>query len=477
MTASERLFLALDQGGHASRALVFDETGTRLSAGLATVDVAHPQPDWVEHDAERVVESLHAAMHQALEPLGDQAHRIACAGLATQRSSIVCWDRHNGAALSPVISWQDRRAQAWLFQFATRAERIQAITGLRLSPHYGASKLRWCLDHLPAVATAQRDGSLAFGPLASFLLARLLDGRPLYADPVNAARTLLWNLDSNNWDAELLALFGVPPAALPVCVANRHAFGSLLAAGHAVPLTLCTGDQAAALFSDGRPRPDSVYINLGTGAFAQRPCAGRPVAVPGLLRGIVFQNESESSYVLEGTVNGAGAALHWAADTLGLADLQQKLPAWLAEEGDVPLFLNGISGIGAPFWVPDFESRFIGEAENWRKAVAVAESIVFLLHVNISRMDTGSPIQRLVVTGGLAHIDGICRRLADLSGLSVYRPVETEATARGTACLLAGLPARWPEPAPGVTFRPSGNRSLHARYERWHAALRQALNE
>lgn len=479
MTAREPLFLALDQGGHASRALVFDRAGTRVSAGVSAIDVLHPRPEWIEHDPERVVESLSAAMRQALVPLGEKAGRITCAGLATQRSSIVCWDRHSGAALSPVISWQDRRAQAWLAQFAAQADRIQAITGLRLSPHYGASKLRWCLDHLPAVATARRDGRLAFGPLASFLSFRLLDEHPLYADAVNAARTQLWGLDARDWDPGLLTLFGIPRAALPVCVANRHAFGTLRTAGQPIPLTLSTGDQAAALFSDGRPRMDSAYINLGTGAFVQRPCAERPESVPGLLNGIVFQDQdnTESIYVLEGTVNGAGAALQWAADQLNLPDLETQLPGWLADAGDVPLFLNGISGLGAPFWVPDFRSRFIGAAEDWRKAVAVADSIVFLLYVNLKRMDAAGRIQRLVATGGLAQIDGMCRRLADLSGLSVYRPLESEATARGTACLLAGLPARWREPETGMTFKPSENRLLRARFERWHAALLNALNE
>ena len=148
-----------------------------------------------------------------LQGLGARAAQIVSAGLATQRSSIVCWDRVTGQALSPVISWQDRRAHEWLARFAPHAEAIHATTGLMLSAHYGASKLRWCLDHLPAVAQAETEGRLAFGPLASFLIFRLTAEHTLAADPANAARTLLWNIQSLDWDEGLLHLFSIPVSA------------------------------------------------------------------------------------------------------------------------------------------------------------------------------------------------------------------------------------------------------------------------
>ena len=171
--------------------------------------------------------------------------QVASAGLATQRSSIVCWDRVSGQALSPVISWQDRRAHEWLTRFALHAEEIHATTGLMLSAHYGASKLRWCLDHLPAVAQAQSEGRLAFGPLASYLVFRLTEERTLAVDPANAARTLLWNIKTLNWDEGLLHLFSIPASALPPCVPTRHHFGHLVAAGQRIPLALVSGDQSA----------------------------------------------------------------------------------------------------------------------------------------------------------------------------------------------------------------------------------------
>lgn len=473
--APDSLYLSIDQGGHASRALVFDAYGALRANALRDVGARQPQADRVEQDPDELATSLQEVVAETIVGLGARAGRIAAAGFATQRSSIVCWDRNTGAALSPVISWQDRRAHEWLAGFSAQADEIHRRTGLRLSPHYGASKLRWCLEHLPAVAAAQRSGRLAMGPLASFLLFRLLPERPLCADPANAARTLLWNLHTRDWDSWLLDLFGIPREALPRCVPTRHAFGALRAEGRSIPLAIATGDQSAALFALGAPQPDTAYVNLGTGAFIQRVFDESPEAA-GLLAGMVYHDPQRSVYVLEGTVNGAGAALAWAEQEWRLRNLEAQLPAWLARDGEVPLFLNGIAGLGAPFWMAQFDSRLIGDGAAWQKTVAVAESVIFLLQVNLDILRASPPVlSRLVVTGGLAQLDGLCQRLADLSGLPVYRPAQHEATARGTAYLLAGFPADWPEEKPGATFVPQPNPELAGRYARWREEMDAAL--
>lgn len=470
------LYLTLDQGGHASRALVFDERGTLLAKGLREVRVHHPQPDWVEQDPEELVASLRDAIGDALGSLGLKAPLFAAVGLATQRSSIVCWDRVTGRALSPVISWQDRRAHAWLARFAPDAQAIHAITGLPLSAHYGASKLRWCLDHLPAVMQAQAKGRLAIGPLASFLVFRFTEEHCLAVDPANAARTLLYNLNTRNWDSGLLHLFDIPLAVLPACVPTRHVFGQVTIANRLVPLTIVTGDQSAALFAHGAPRASSAYLNMGTGAFVQRLTGDSAQHVPQLLTGIVLQDVHDSTYVLEGTVNGAGAALQWIESELGLEELEQQLPEWLARSSDPPLFLNGVAGLGAPFWVADFESRFLAEAEPSKMVVAVAESIVFLVQANLELLqNVPTPLDQIVVSGGLSWYDGLCQRICDLSGLPLQRPAEYEATARGTAWLLSGRPQYWVEPEPGLWFQPNTNPALSARYRQWRAALDETL--
>ena len=471
------LHLVIDQGGHASRAMVFDGTGSLVAQAMRPMGATYPQPEWVEQDPEAMVFSVWEAVSEVLTHLGARAASIVNAGLATQRSSIVCWDRRDGTALSPIISWQDRRMHAWLKQFSPHAEAIRQATGLTLSAHYGASKLRWCLDNLPAVQTALRDGYLACGPLAAFLVFRLTRERSLRVDPANAARTLLWNLQSLNWDPWLLDLFGIPADVLPVCVATRHAYGELQLPAHSIPLQIVTGDQSAALFSHGLPYANVAYINVGTGAFVQRTAGHYPGQPRRLLSGLVLQDGAERIYVLEGTVNGAGSALTWWQQQTGVSDIEQQMPQWLQRSEEPPLFINGVSGVGSPYWLPQLDSHFIGSGAPWQQAVAVIESIVFLLQANIDEFgQLTSPFESLRVSGGLTAYDGLCGRLADLSGLPVYRPQVVEATARGTAWLLAGNPDGWPEAELGVWFKPAGNAALRVRYRRWRQAMQQFVS-
>lgn len=472
------LYLALDQGGHASRALVFDANGQIVASNFQPVAVNHPQPDWVEHNPHELITSLRTAITHVITQLGTRGKDIVAAGLATQRSSLACWDKTTGTALSPIISWQDRRAHDQLQQYESQRQAIHQKTGLFLSAHYGASKLRWCLNHLPAVRIAQQNGTLVCGPLASFVLFHLLEEHPLLADPANASRTLLWNISTGDWDDELLILFGVPRILLPRCVPTRHNFGYLRINGFSIPLTLTNGDQSAALFAFGTPRTDTAYINVGTSAFVQRVTLKRPDHSR-LLTSVVMQTAEHTTYTLEGTVNGAASALQWASHILHLSNIEASMESWLTNSTDPPLFLNGVSGLGAPFWIADFRSRFIGMGDAWEKMVAVIESIVFLLHTNLHAMEsTRPPARTIVISGGLATLNGVCQRLADLSGLPVCRPAECEATARGTAFLLATGRApmdEWPLHdhgfAPDTIFTPASNPTLKARYHLWQQTM------
>lgn len=467
------LYLCLDQGGHASRALVVDGNGAVVTRAVRDVATQYPDADRVEQDPQQLVDSLLDAASEAIRALGSDADHLRAAGLATQRSSIVCWDRETGVALSPVISWQDRRAHEWLGAVSAHASEIETHTGLRLSAHYGASKLRWCLDHFDAVRDAAARRRLAFGPLASFLAFRLLREQPFIADPSNAQRTLLWNIAQRNWDKDLLALFGIPRRCLPACRPTHQGFGYLRIDTVAIPMTVVTGDQAAALFAFGMPPHDAAAVNLGTGAFVQR-VMDAPRRVDGLLTGVARECSNGITYTLEGTVNGAGAALTWAEEALAAPDLQRQLPEWFARGGEVPLFLNGVGGLGAPYWAADFSSRFVGTGEPWQRAVAVAESIVFLIAANVARMNDDGALRALILSGGLAQFDGLCQRLVDLTGLPAWRPDEHEATARGLAWLLDRSEAPWPR-GNGVDFAPAPNIPLRDRYTRWQVEMQRAL--
>jgi len=466
------LFLAIDQGGHSSRALVYDGHGNLRAGEQRAVTTRTPQPEWVEQDPEEVLDSVRGAVDAAVAALGEQARNIVAAGMATQRSSLVCWNRETGEALTPIISWQDRRAAHWLEQLPIDNEAVHRTTGLFVTAHYGASKFRWCLDNIPAVREALDGGQLALGPMASFLVFRLLTGRPYLADPANAARTQLWNIKTHEWDAGLMQLFGLPMQLFPECVPTVHEFGTLQAAGHSIPFRLLNGDQSAALFAFGEIQVETAYINIGTGAFVSRPSGHYPGFARRLLTSVVLQSDTESTYVTEGTVNGAASALDWLEQEHGIRDMHENLPRWLARDEEPLLFLNGVAGLGAPYWVPDFPTQLVGDGEDWQKAVAVVESVVFLLRVNMEEMQkSASPPLQIQVTGGLSALDGLCQRLADLSRIPVYRPVEHEATARGTAYLLANCPRDWPETDIGRWFKPKDNAALHRRYSEWQKAM------
>jgi glycerol kinase len=478
----EALVLALDQGGQSSRAIVFDANGRAIAKGSRAVAERRIGDDRVEQDPEEIVRSLSEAGEEAVAALGSRAGDLAGVGLATQRSSLACWDRSSGRALSPVISWQDRRASAWLERFESDAQEIHRRTGLLLSPHYGASKIAWCLEHLPEVARARDEGQLSAGPLSSFLAHRSLRERPLAADPANASRTLLYSIAERGWDPWLCARFGIPREILPACVATHAEHGELDLARRRVPLRVVTGDQSAAIFAEGEPALDAAYVNLGTGAFVQRPLRGEPILLPRLLTSLVSTRHGSRApgadsalFVIEGTINGAGSALRWIAEREKIADVEARLDAWLADVRDPPLFLNGVSGLAAPYWAPGFASRFVGEGSTAQRVVAVIESVLFLVTILLDEMRSSvAPPARIEVSGGLSRSDALCARLADAAELPVRRAADPEATARGLAWQVLGRDVSW-RANDAQTFEPRDDPSLRRRRLRFREELERAL--
>lgn len=438
-----------------------------------TVATQHNALGHVEHDAEELVASVSTALAELARLV--PAERWAAAGFAVQRSSLACWDARDGRPLAPVISWQDRRNAAWLKGLARKADEVHRLTGLPLSPHYGASKLRWCLDHLPEVRAAAAQSSLRAGPLASYLLHRLLVERPVLADAANAARTLLWSPFERNWSDELLELFGIPRAMLPRAVGTSARFGTLAAIGGAVPVIVCNGDQSVVPFAAGPLDTHAAYVNLGTGAFVLRPAATALRAAP-LMTSVIRADNTHFDFVLEGSVNGAGAALSWFERHQGAAaDRMLALldAAPLADDG-APFFLNGVAGLASPFWNPDFESRFVGEGSELQQCRSVVESVAFLIKANLDEMDRHlkSPV-RLIASGGLAENRMLCRMLACLAGVPVDRASDHEATSRGLAFLVAGTPAGFEVPAM-QRLEPEPDQRLLARYLKWIELMRTA---
>ena len=319
---------------------------------------------------------------------------------------------------------------------------------------------------------AARSNDLAAGPLASFLLSRLLEEKPVLADPANASRTLLFDPEALDWSQPLLDVFGVARGRLPRCVPTRHGYGHLPVGRRRIALAACTGDQSAAAFAFGPPRESLALVNVGTGAFVQRVA---PAGVPlpdGLLLSVLRSDASGAMRSHEGTVNGAGSAIDWLAGRVAI-DVERALPALTTPAANPPLFMNGVGGLGAPFWKPDFPIEFIGGGEDTQLLTAVVESIVFLLSVNLEAMRGVAALERTVISGGLARCDYLCQALADVIGLVVERYALQEATARGIAFLAAGEPSDWLAPDIERSFAPATNPALAARYARWRSAMAQ----
>ncbi len=462
-----KFILAIDQGTHASRALVFGGDGRIVARSSREVSLSRPQPGHVEQDAEEIFQSVHDAIDEALQLLSTQERKqIRACGITTQRSTVVSWKK-DGTPLSPAINWQDTRGSAQTDRLQPHANEIRKLSGLPLSPHYGAGKLHSLFERTHATTNPLG------GPLASFLLYRLTRDHCYCVDHTNAQRMQLFDLHTLDWSAQLTDWFGIPARWLPRCRPVISAYGRL--AHHAIPVTAVCGDQNAAWSGSGLPDEDAAMINLGSGAFI---LAALPEGASDerLLTSIAWSNSEHCRFLFEGTVNGAGNALGWFRDHWQVDRLEQKLPHWLQAIAAPPLFMNSIGGLGSPWWQSGVQSGFIndhGQFSLAERAAGIIESIVFLVQHNLDRIRTCRPIRRLRVSGGLSRLDGLCQKLADLSGSEVERSNDAEASARGIAWLAAGQPLKWQNDCSAEHFHPLHNAALQQRYRTFSVQLQQ----
>lgn len=451
------LTLALDQGTHASRAVLFGDQGEQLDIEFESVDLQRLDSTCVEQNPTQIHESLERCSRKLLSRLSPQMRlNIGQCGIATQRSTVVPCNCE-GDAIGPALSWQDTRGASLVNELIHHRSVIQKTSGLPLSPHYGASKMRWMLDHY------QRE-DLILAPLASYLLMQLSTPKQFQIDHSNAQRTQLMALGDNDWSQELLHLFDILGDKLPACVPVHHQFGDLL--DQSIPVTAVSGDQNAALFSGGNPQLNSAYVNVGSGAFVLVPTD----AVTGtdkLLTSIASSDANESHYFQEATINGAGTALNWIRAQSDREDWWEQLPLWLEEERHPPMFINGIGGLGSPWWLNDVDSVYIDYDHSSKtheaKAVAVLESIIFLIQNNLDVMMEQHGIEQIFVSGGVSRLDALCQRLANLSKLPVHRFDAQESTAKGIAWLARPDQPHWPNTI-NQSFSPATDSALLNRY-------------
>ena len=491
-------YLVIDQGTHASRACLFDEAGKLVNEQVKEIALRRISHSHIEQDAEEIVRSVMEVVQKLIDDLNkglkdnpssktsDQPV-IMSSGIATQRSSVLAWKK-DGTALSPVLSWQDTRGADLLKELKQAESEIQRLSGLPLSAHYGASKMHHLLNSAACRDVAHDE--LRLSPLVSYLLFHLLDKHPYIVDHSNAQRTQLFDLHDLNWSPRLSSLFQVPVDTLPACVpvlsTKSSPHGTLQ--GTTIPVTVICGDQNAAIFGAGTISSDSALVNFGSGAFILTLLEHYRESNR-LLNTIAYSENHEALYAREGTVNGAASALDWLEDRHGTSDIWQQLPAWLDEIKQPPVFINTIGGLGSPWWNRDIDAEFITTADGTdndgqhsstpdlpKQAVAVIESIVFMVCSNLETIQHEKPVSVLRVSGGLSRLDGLCQKLANLSGLKVKRVDIKETTARGTAWLVADRPIQWSDTT-FETFSPADAAFLKERYALFNKRLNELLNE
>ncbi len=465
--------LAIDQGGHASRATLYFQNGeikTSASCAISTNRFIYCGQEFIQHDVKEIEQSIKSVISDCAKALGETKTLKIKAGFATQRSTIVCWNYKTAEVLSDAISWQDTRAKNIINCFENNREQVKNKTGLFLSAHYGVSKMLWCLKNLESVKQAQEKNELCIASLSSYILFSCVAGKHRYIDPANAARTLLFNKETLTWDDELLDLFAIPKSILPYCVTTKYNYGQLLNWNGQCDVVICTGDQSATVFSNGMPPEDQFTVNIGSGAFVLN--INNETEIPSrILSGNIYTDKYKTIKAWEGTVNGAGTALDWLQNSNEDVDVYNSLATWLDNcQKNIPLFINGISGVGSPYWIAELKSRFIGHAAIAEKAIAVLESIIFLIteNINLMKIKSNSVIK---ISGGLSILDGVCQKLSDLTQMTVTRAIDKEATLLGLFQLLSNFQVSISQ-YDDDSFKPMDNQALVNRFKKWQKEMK-----
>jgi glycerol kinase len=444
------LILALDAGTTSSRSLLFDATGRIVALAQREFTQHFPQPGWVEHDALEIWESQRATIAEALRGAQATPRDVAAVGITNQRETTVLWDRATGEPVAPAIVWQDRRTTGDCERLRTAGlePEIAARTGLLLDPYFSGTKLAWLLDRIPGARARAERGEFAFGTIDSWLLFKLTGHRRHVTDVTNASRTLLMDLRTGDWSDRQLEIFGVPRACLPAIVDSCLTADSAVEIdldGSKLPVTGIAGDQQAALFGQACFTPGMAKNTYGTGCFALMNTGSNPQISRHRLLTTVAWRRGSCQYALEGGVFMGGATVQWLRDGLGMirrSDEIEALAASVPDTGDVYL-VPAFAGLGAPQWDAAARGTIVGLTRGTTRAHvarAVLESIAFQTADLIEAMqqDAGQPLSELRVDGGAARNDLLLQFQADLLGVPVLRPANTETTAFGAAAL-AGL--------------------------------------
>lgn len=491
----EKYILALDQGTTSSRAILFDINGTIAAVAQKEFTQIFPQAGWVEHDAMEIWVSQATVAKEVMLKLGIQSQQVAAIGITNQRETTVVWNRSTGMPVFNAIVWQDRRTAAYCDELrkAGKADMIKQKTGLVVDAYFSGTKLKWILDHVEGARELAEKGELAFGTIDSWLLWKLTEGKVHATDVSNASRTMLYNLETLQWDEELLTLMNIPSSLLPKVCSNSEVYGFAQALGMPdVPVAGMAGDQQSALFGQMCIREGMVKNTYGTGCFMLMNTGTKAVqSKNNLLTTIAWQIKGETHYALEGSVFIAGAAVQWLRDGLKIirqsADVQPLAAS--VEDTDGVVVVPAFSGLGAPHWNPYARGTIFGITRGTTDAHiarATLESIAYQTVDVLKAMesDAGLPIAELRVDGGATVNDLMMQFQSDILPVKVLRPEIIETTALGAA-YLAGLAVGFWESIDAISsqwrvsgsFVPQKNDEWRkTKLGLWHKAVKAVLH-
>ena len=486
-----KYILSLDQGTTSSRSVLFDHEGKIRAVAQREFKQHYPQPGWVEHDPIEIWKTQEETVFKVMHQAGVHCEDIEAIGITNQRETTVVWNRKTGQPIYNAIVWQDRRTTSVCDRLKVDgAESLfQQKTGLRLDPYFSGTKIKWILDNVDGARAQAERGELAFGSIDSWLLWNLTHGRRHMTDITNASRTLLFNLHTQRWDAELLDLLDIPESMLPEVKSSSEVYGQ---ADRFLCECECTisglvGDQQAALFGQACFEPGSAKNTYGTGCFLLMNTGSKPVVSNhNLLTTVAWKRGDEVHYALEGSVFIGGAVVQWLRDELGIiksAPEIQQLAMQVPDSGGV-YFIPAFAGLGAPHWDPNARGMIIGLTRGSGKAHiarAALESTCFqsLEVLRAMEKDSGVSMKSLRVDGGASADNILMQMQADLLQIPVERPRQTETTAFGAAAL-AGLAVGFWKSTEEISaqleieriFDPElGADEADARYSQWKRAV------
>ena len=470
------MILAIDQGTTGTTCLVVDAELRVRGRGHREFRQHYPQPGWVEHDPEELWASVVAAAEAAVRSAGVSTTELGAIGIANQRETTLLWQRASGRPVAPAIVWQDRRTAARCRELP--AELVRARTGLVPDPYFSATKLEWLLARTDAARA-----ELACGTVDSWLVWKLTGGRVHVTDVTNASRTMLLDLDSLEWDDELLDLFGVDRSLLPQLVRSSEIVGEAQLLGATLPIAGIAGDQQAALVGHGCFDRGEAKATYGTGSFVLAHAGARRGPAPtGLLQTVA----ASGGYALEGAILASGAAIQWLRDGIGiLADAaeSERLARTVDSTGGVS-FVPAFAGLGSPHWDADARGLISGITRGTTRAHlvrAALEGIAFQVADVLEVLPGGVDVLR--ADGGASANGFLMQFQADLLGCRVEVAAERETTALGAAALAGRATGLWPDEAairarlpPRAVYEPAADRStVAARRAEWRSALGRAL--